>query len=232
MTILRVLDFETTAISPDDGVVIEVGFADYDVESKEISDPVSWLCGATSIPPENRAVHHIRLEDVSSLDAFGSEDRHEIIGCVDAVVAHNAEFEVSFLGDPGVPVICTYKSSLRVWPDAPSHANAALAYWLEDQGKVALDHAKVVPTHRAGPDAYVTAHILKALFAEGATGKQMVSWTKEPRILPRITFGKHKGVDWRDAPRSYLEWMLGSDMEDDLKWNARREIDRRNGDMK
>jgi len=232
MTILRVLDFETTAISPDDGVVIEVGFADYDVESKEISDPVSWLCGATSIPPENRAVHHIRLEDVSSLDSFGPDDRHEIIGCVDAVVAHNAEFEVSFLGDPGVPVICTYKSSLRVWPDAPSHANAALAYWLEDQGKVALDHAKVVPTHRAGPDSYVTAHILKALFAEGATGKQMVSWTKEPRLLPRITFGKHKGVDWRDAPRSYLEWMLGSDMEDDLKWNARREIDRRNGDMK
>lgn len=232
MTILRVLDFETTAISPDDGVVIEVGYSDYDVETKTISDPVSWLCGADSIPPENRAVHHIRLEDVSSLDSFGPDDRHEIIGCVDAVVAHNAEFEVSFLGDPGVPVICTYKSSLRVWPDAPSHANAALAYWLEDQGKVALDHAKVVPTHRAGPDSYVTAHILKALFAEGATGKQMVSWTKEPRLLPRITFGKHKGVDWRDAPRSYLEWMLGSDMEDDLKWNARREIDRRNGDMK
>lgn len=232
MTILRVLDFETTALSPDDGVVIEVGFSDYDVESKAISDPVSWLCGADSIPPENRAVHHIRLEDVSSLDSFGPDDRHEIIGCVDAVVAHNAEFEISFLGDPGVPVVCTYKSALRVWPEAPSHANAALAYWLEDQGKNVLDHAKVVPTHRAGPDAYVTAHILKALFAEGATGKQMVAWTREPRLLPRITFGKHKGMDWKDAPRSYLDWMVGSDMEEDLKWNARREIDRRNGDGK
>ena len=232
MTILRVLDFETTAISPDDGVVIEVGYSDYDVESKAISDPVSWLCGADSIPPENRAVHHIRLEDVSSLDAFGPDDRNEIIGCVDAVVAHNAEFEVSFLGDPGVPVICTYKSALRVWPEAPSHANAALAYWLEDQGKIEFDHAKVVPTHRAGPDAYVTAHILKALFADGATGKQMVAWTREPRLLPRITFGKHKGMDWKDAPRSYLDWMVGSDMEEDLKWNARREIDRRNGDGK
>lgn len=229
MTVLRVLDFETTALNPEDGVIIEVGYSDYNAETKAISAPVSWLCGADVIPPENRAVHHIRLEDVSSVDPFGPDDKHEIIGGVDAIVAHNADFEISFLGDVTVPVVCTYKSALRVWPNAPSHSNAALAYWLEDEGKVSLDHTKTTPTHRAGPDAYITAHILKALFESGATGRDMVAWTKEPKVFPKITFGKHKGTEWKDAPMSYLTWMLGSDMDEDFKWNARREIERRNG---
>lgn len=232
MTILRVLDFETTALSPDDGVVIEVGYSDYDVEAKTISDPVSWLCGADSVPPENRAVHHITLAELDGLEPFNDHAKAEIVSGAYAIVAHNAEFEASFLGDPGIPWICTYKSALRVWPDAPSHSNAALAYWLEDQGAITFDHAKIVPTHRAGPDAYVTAHILKALIEAGASGRDMIAWSKEPRLLPRITFGKHKGTDWKDAPRSYLDWMIGSDMEDDFKWNARREIERRNGASK
>lgn len=231
MTTLRVLDFETTALKPEDGDVIEVGFSDYDVETKTISDPVSWLCGADTIPPENRAVHHIRLADLDGLEPFSEVDRERIATDAYAIVAHNADFEISFLGDPGIPVICTYKSALRIWPDAPSHSNAALAYWLEDQGLVTLDHTKIIPTHRAGPDAYVTAHVLKALFEAGATGKDMVAWTKLPALMPRVTFGKHKG-EWKDVPGSYLAWIVGSDMSDDVKWNARQEIERRNGEGK
>lgn len=231
MTTLRVLDFETTALTPEDGCVIETGYCDYDVETKTISDPVSWLCGADNIPPENRAVHHITVAELAGLEPFNEHAKAEIIGGVQAIVAHNSAFEILFLGDPGIPVICTYKSALRIWPDAPSHSNAALAYWLEDQGLITFDVAKTIPTHRAGPDAYVTAHILKALFEAGATGRDMVAWTKEPKLLPRVTFGKHKG-EWKDVPGSYLAWMIGSDMEEDFKWNARREIERRSGEGK
>lgn len=232
MTVIRVLDFETTALTPDDGVVIEVGYSDYTVETQAVSDPVSWLCYTDVIPPDNRAVHHITLADVAGCEPFGHRDRDLIAGGVQAIVAHNAAFEISFLGEPDVPVICTYKAALRVWPDAPSHSNGALRYWLEDAGKLSLSHDLAMPPHRAGPDAYVTAHILKALFNEGATGKQMVAWTKEPKLMPRITFGKHRGLDWKDAPASYLAWIVGSDMDDDTKWNARREIERRNGESK
>lgn len=231
MTTLRVTDFETTALKPEDGDVIEVGYSDYDVETKTISDPVSWLCGADSIPPENRAVHHIRLSEVASAAPFTDATRARISFDVQAIVAHNADFEISFLGDPGIPAICTYKSALRIWPDAPSHSNAALAYWLEDQGLITLDHTKTIPTHRAGPDAYVTAHILKALFEAGATGKDMVAWTKLPALMPRVTFGKHK-EEWKDVPGNYLTWIVGSDMSGDIKWNARQEIERRNGERK
>lgn len=230
MTTLRVLDFETTALTPEDGVVIEVGISDYNVETKSITDPDSWLCFADAIPPENRAVHHIALAEIADRPPFSDGDRANIVSGVDCIVAHNFAFESAFLGPVTIPAICTYKAALRVWPDAPSHSNGALRYWLEDAGKLSLSHDLAMPPHRAGPDAYVTAHILKALFNEGVTGKQMVAWTKEPKLLPRINFGKHKGSDWKDAPASYLAWIIGSDMDDDTKWNARREIERRNGD--
>ena len=90
-------------------------------------------------------------------------------------------------------MICTYKAALRAWPDAPSHSNGALRYWLEDQGLIAIDHTLTQPVHRAGPDAYVTAHILLALFNAGHTGLEMIAWTKEPRLLPTCPIGKFRG---------------------------------------
>ena len=103
-----------------------------------------------------------------------------------------------------------------------------LRYWLEDQGLLSLDHETAMPPHRAGPDAYVTAHILKALFAAGATGKEMVAWTREPRLLPTCPIGKFRGKPWPEVEGGFLQWMLKqADMEADLKWNANRELLRR-----
>ena len=144
-----------------------------------------------------------------------------------AVAVHNSEFESKFFSSP-VPVICTYKAALRIWPNAPSHSNGALRYWLEDQGKIAPVHVMTQPAHRAGPDAYTTAHILMALFNAGATGKEMVAWTKEPKLLPTCPIGKFKGMPWSEVEAGFLGWMLRQPtMENDLKWNAQREIGRR-----
>lgn len=140
--------------------------------------------------------------------------------------AHNAEFECKFLF-PSIPIICTYKSALRIWPEAPSHSNSALRYWLQDQGLIEPDHALTMPPHRAGPDAYVTAHILKALLVK-ATGREMVAWTKEPRLLPTCPIGKFRGKPWAEVEVGFLDWMLRqTDMDADFKWNANREIQRR-----
>lgn len=227
MTIIRVIDFETTGTEPP-AQVCEVGICDLRLEQKEVFRPVAWLCGVESMPPEVRAVHHIRKAECDGSAPFEAGDMFlKAYGAVDAVAAHNAEFETKFFASP-VPVICTYKAALRVWPDAPSHSNGALRYWLEDQGLIAPDHALTQPAHRAGPDAYVTAHILLALFNAGATGKEMVAWTKEPRLLPKCPLGKFRGQPWSEVEAGFLGWMLRQEsMEEDLKWNARREIARR-----
>lgn len=224
MTTIRVIDFECTGTEPP-AEVCEVGICDLDLEARAIVDPRSWLCGVKSMPPEVRAVHHIALAECEGKQPFNIG--MAIAPDLAAIAAHNAEFETKFFDSP-LPVICTYKAALRIWPDAPSHSNGALRYWLEDQGKINPVHALTQPAHRAGPDAYVTAHILLALFDAGATGKQMVAWTKEPRLLPRCPIGKFRDKPWSEVEAGFLGWMLRQEsMEEDLKWNARREIARR-----
>lgn len=224
--IIRVIDFETTGAEPPEAEVCEVGICDFDVTTRSIAKPRGWLCGVKAMPPEVRAIHHISLADCAGQPVF--DIAAAVTADLAAVAAHNSEFETKFFTPP-VPVICTYKSALRVWPNAPSHSNGALRYWLEEQGKIAPDHALTQPAHRAAPDAYVTAHILLALFEHGVTGKEMVAWTKEPRLLPTCPIGKFRGQPWSEVEGGFLGWMLRQDgMEEDLKWNARREIDRRN----
>lgn len=226
MTLIRVIDFETTGIEPP-AEVCEVGICELDLEAKAVSDPRSWLCGVSTMPPEVRAVHHISLAECEGKPPFN-------VGMVaapdiDALAAHNSDFETKFFEAP-LPMICTYKAALRVWPNAPSPSNGALRYWLEDQSLIAPDHVMTQPAHRAGPDAYVTAHILLALFNTGATGREMIAWTKEPRLLPTCPIGKFRGKPWSEVEDGFLGWMMRQPtMEDDLKWNAAREIERRSG---
>jgi exodeoxyribonuclease X len=234
VTTIRVVDFETTGMEPP-AEVIEVGYCDLvrgdDGEWGEDA-PQSWLCGADKIPPETRAIHHISIDEVRGLERFSADGFIQSSIHCSAIAAHNLDFENKWLKLPAdIPAICTYKSALRVWPEAPSHSNGALRYWLEDQGLLSLTHDLAMPPHRAGPDAYVTAHLLKALFATGATGKDMVAWTKEPRLFPTCPIGeKWRGKPWSEVDAGFLGWMIRQPtMEDDLKWNANREIARRQG---
>ena len=225
MTTIRVIDFETSGIEPPDAEVCEVGVCDVRLESREIVTPRSWLCAVKAMPPEVRAVHHIALEDCAGSAPFEQAVLSD--PPCDAYAAHNSGFETKYFA-PDRPMICTYKAALRVWPDAPSHSNGALRYWLQDQGKIVPQHDLTQPAHRAGPDAYGTAHILLALFDAGATGRQMAAWTKEPPVLPRCTIGKFRGLPWSKVEDGFLGWMIRqTTMDPDLIWNAQQEITRR-----
>lgn len=95
-----------------------------------------------------------------------------------------------------------------------------LRYW---RG-LTLDNALAMPPHRAGPDAWVTAHLLAEL-ARFASFDQMVAWTREPRPMPVLTFGKHRGQPWAQVPSDYLQWMVSqTDMDADTVWHARRAL--------
>ena len=115
------------------------------------------------------------------------------------------------------------KVALRIWPDAPGHSNQVLRYW---RG-LNLDAALAMPPHRAGPDAWVTAHLLVELLKETSV-EQMMAWTKEPKLLPKVPFGKHRNSSWPDVPMDYLHWMVGqADMDPDVIWCAQQELHRR-----
>jgi exodeoxyribonuclease X len=228
MALLRVIDFETTGLTRD-AEVVEVGYCDFDPETRRIHGGDSYLCGVSAMPPEVRAIHHIRIEEVRGLPRF---DRALLVeyaarSGVDAFVAHQADFEAQFLTG-SIPLVCTYKAALRTWPGAPSHSNFGLLYWLEDQGLVSYEREKAQPPHRALPDAYVTATLLGALYAAGVTGRDLMQWTREPAFLPTCPIGEHRGKPWPNVPRGFLDWMTRQkDMDADRKWNAQQELNRR-----
>lgn len=218
MTIIRVLDLETTGLAPPEAGVCQVGW--YDVGVGE--EP--WLRSAVGnylidpghpIPPEAMAVHHIYDTDVVGAPKFSEvviDEPH-----IDIFAAHMASFERGFFSGNGKPWICTLKVARRLWPRAPGFGNQVLRYW---RG-YPLSPSAAQPPHRALPDAYVTAWIVHDMLAL-ASIEDMIRWTEEPSLLPQVTFGKHRGKEWSELPLDYLDWIIAkSDLDEDTKFTAR-----------
>ena len=189
MTILRVVDIETTGTDPTEHAIVEIAATDVHPERRSAGQTFAHLVKPPHpIPPEAMAVHHILDEDVA--DAAQANEVVPLVLVPDdepIYVAHNAAFEMGFLAPwlPDAQWLCTYKATLRVWPEAPSHSNQVLRYWLGIQ-------VLAGEPHRAGPDTIVTARILLKLL-EKASIEDMLAWTKEPPVMPRITIGEHRG---------------------------------------
>jgi exodeoxyribonuclease X len=233
--LIRVIDIETTGLAPP-AEIIEIGRVDVVIEGDDIriERPKARLYRPLNgIPPETMAVHHLTEADFDTDMPVCTEERLQMAiwngDRPDVLVAHNCEFEQSFIPvsvTKELPWVCTHKVALRVWPDAPKHSNQVLRYW---RG-LALDAALAMPPHRAGPDAWVTAHLLADL-ARTATIAQMIDWSARPKQLPTIPFGKHRGAKWAEAPLDYLQWMVRQkDMDGDAIACANEELARRTPD--
>ena len=89
---------------------------------------------------------------------------------------------------------CTLRVASHLWPDVPAHGNQALRYRLD------LDE----PPHRAMGDALVTAALL-VREAETAGGiEPLLELTRQPELLCRVSFGKHRGQPWSEVSQDYL----------------------------
>ena len=45
--------------------------------------------------------------------------------------------------------------------------------------------------------------------------------SSSPVLVPRMPFGKHKGLKIAEVPRDYLEWLSGTDLDEDLAYTVR-----------
>ena len=244
MTIIRVVDLETTGFTPPEAGVCEIGYIDVVAKSTDlVGRPHDWFVDSASggdiicnpghpIPPETSAIHHIVDDDVLSAPKF----RDICSGITDDtsvpyLAAHNAKFERQFITDdlaPGRGWICTYKAALRLWPDAPSHSNQTLRYWRRPDG-LSRDIANVA--HRAYPDAYVTAFLLRDMLNDGATIEQLIQWTEEPALQVKCHIGKWRGTPWREVDDGFLYWVSQRDFDEDILFTVRVEMERREREM-
>ena len=219
------IDFETTDKDPKVALPVEVALYNRDWQYET-------LIYCENIPAETSAIHHIIDRDVANAPDWNSVKNNLATTCgsvppLAVLVAHNAEYEKTILGDDFVPVlwVCTYKCSLRVWPDAPAHRNEVLRYHLKlgnDRGR-AHSHS----THNALHDAKITFGIFEELLKYTTLG-QLIEWTEQPAKLPKMPMGKHYGQTWDTIPGPYLQWCCNqADMREDVKHCAKEELQRR-----
>lgn len=60
---------------------------------------------------------------------------------------------------------------------------------------------------------------------EQTTVEQMIVWTRQPKLLPSMPFGKHRGMKWNEVPLDYLQWVVRQDeMDPDVAWCTRQAL--------
>jgi exodeoxyribonuclease X len=218
---IRCIDIETTGIDPATDAVLEIASVDLLREGGITNQQETLVRPTVPVPPEASAVHH--LIDADFVNAPSLEDVIDRFKGADAYVAHNSDFERSFLGDylGQATWICTYKCALRVWPELTSHSNQALRYTLGLVNPHGIDRHSLNP-HRALADAIVTSAIFERLLKQ-ASWSELVQWSSEPPLLTVFGFGMHRGQRFDQAPRDYLEWIADgqNDLREDVKFSAR-----------
>lgn len=229
---VRVIDLETTGSRPPAHAVCEIGWQDV-VRGAD----GRWIVGeergarfvdpGRPIPPVTMAIHHIIDADVADAP-FWKDVAPAILkpeGGIIALAAHRTSFEQRFCTpqlSAGARWICTWKCALRLWPGSPGFSNQVLRYWRMPEG---LDRETGLPVHRAFPDAYVTAHHLRDMLNE-ADVAQLLAWSDEPGLLPRVPAGPDRGRYWAELADDVLHRLAG-DRDEDVRFSAETEVRRR-----
>ena len=227
---IRVIDLETGGNGPYD--VCEIGWQDVvqDADGRWFVDSercALFVNPGRPISPETMAVHHILDRQVADAPLWKQIAPTVLssAGGVRALAAHRAAFEQRYCTPrlaAGAPLICTWKCALRLWPELTSFSNQMLRYQRMPEGLV---HEVGLPAHRAMPDAYVTAHHLRDMLNESSVD-QLVAWSGEPGLLPRIPSGSERGKAWRDIGLDELH-ALALDRDADIRFSAQTELQRR-----
>lgn len=240
---VAVVDVETTGFERALGhMPVEIGRCDL-IAARDLHGDPDWSAARVGapifslvnpgrpIPPEASAVHHLVDADVAAAPRW--DEGMIAIGsrCL-ALAAHSARMEQQWLtpeATGAVPWIDTWKCALRAWPQAPGHSNQCLRYWLNPTG---LDRQVASPAHRAGPDAYVSAFLLRELLGLYSFD-QLAAWSLEPAVLIRVPFGRPpsaggaRGLRWTEVDDGFLCWVAGRDFSEDILHTVKIEIARR-----
>lgn len=208
-------DVETTGFPPD-GKVVEVALTEIDMDLEVQFSTSSLINPGEHIPASASAIHHITddmVADAPTLDEFFA--RFPGINSEPAVfVAHNAAFDIQFLGDyfhPDTTTLCTYRLVRQLYPELDNHKLQTLRY------EFGLDAGRA---HSADGDTLVLVSLLKFIAQDkGLSIVEMYELARSPIRITKMPFGKHRSKPLADLPKDYVRWALKNidNLEPDLR---------------
>jgi DNA polymerase III epsilon subunit-like protein len=173
-------------------------------------------------------VHHITNEMVRDKPSFRgskawSQLRDLMASDRNAMVAHNAVFDVGMLKKEGIEpknVACTYKLARYFDKDGgiPRYSLQYLRYYLN----LNVDAA----AHSALGDILVLEEFFRHIrtkavkeFGDDADAR-IIEVSNQPVLFRRMPFGKHKGLKMEEVPADYLKWLARGDLDQDLRYTV------------
>ena len=219
---IHVIDVETTGLDPKADRIVEIAAVTVALDPRPHVEALSLdtlVNPGIPIGPLSRAVHHIGDEMVAD------SPRYELLvprlgelARSGPFAAHRAAFDRAFTGSRR-PWICTFRLARHLWPEAPSHANQVLRYYLGLEVEECLAGEGGIVPHRAAGDALVSAALLIRELEQAPEDTDLPQWALElsarPVLLPFATFGKHRGERWSNVPLDYIEYMARQPLDDE-----------------
>lgn len=220
------LDTETTGTEPDDRLC-QLAF-----KTGQGTVVNSLFNPGKPIAIEAMAVHHITNEMVQDKPRFKDSAAFGQLNALTAdpdnvIVAHNAAFDIAMLRNEGIDppkVICTLKLARYLDKEGviPQYNLQYLRYYLG---------LKVEATaHDALGDILVLERLFERIMArfqkDGHQNpvEEMIRISSSPIRIARMPFGKYKGRLFNDVPADYLEWLLGTDLDEDMAYTVRHHL--------
>lgn len=217
------LDTETTGTDVDDRLCQIAFKTESGLIVNELFNP------GKPISIEAMSIHHITNEMVRNRPPFKHSKTWKALtelfaDASNIMVAHNAVFDLEMLKEEDIypqKTICTYK----------------MARFLDKEGQIPqynlqyLRYSLNLNVSAKPHDALGDIVVLEALFKrihEKALDKfgvlaydKMIEITKNPVLLKRMPFGKHKGIKFDEIPADYLEWLSGTDLDEDMAYTVK-----------
>jgi hypothetical protein len=121
--------------------------------------------------------------------------------------------------------ICTLKLARYLDKEGviPQYSLQYLRYYL----KLNVD----ATPHTALGDILVLEALFNRIYAKfkedskGDPADEMIQISSSPVLVSRMPFGKHKGLKMGDVPLDYLEWLSGTNLDEDLAYTVRYYLD-------
>jgi len=222
------LDTETTGTGPDDRLC-QIAFKPQGGSAVcELFNP------GIPISIDAMSIHHITNKMVQDKPRFkGSRAYQSLTNLLEnagnVLIAHNAKFDVNMLNREGIypsKVICTIKLARYLDKNGviPKYNLQYLRYYLGLEIKASA--------HDALGDILVLEAVFNRIntkFKENGLKEpvqEMIRISNNPILIPRMPFGKHKGILFSEIPPDYLQWLLTTELDEDMTYTVKTHLER------